>query len=206
MQEEAVKEAQRQFFARNRSGCAFAAYAAKRPKKYGWLSVITEVDAGNISETLGAAINDPDVQALSMIFPNVETVSGLIDLINACLDTGSFIDEGDDESGMRFVRLRAQVGGDRSWVSGFGPFEFLPKTRQAPHCELAIRVKPRPAYNWSFKETPAGIIHLADLDMKGLSDRNLWKLWGASFETTKNILGHTPDDESAAKTTFVIPL
>lgn len=201
-----VKEAQRRFFSRNKAGCAFAAYAAKRPAKYGWASVILPVAADSIGQELGNAIADPTTQAISMIFPDVLSVDDLAGLVDACIDSGLFVDEGYLENSTRFVRLRAKIGPDVSWVTGFGPFDFLPETRRAPFCELTVRVKPRPSYDWYFKDTVEGVVHLADLDMRGLSCRNLWKLWGASFETTKKILGHAPDEESAAKTTFVVPI
>jgi hypothetical protein len=200
-----VKEDQRQFFSRNRAGCAFAAYAAKRPDKYGWASVVLEVDTGWIDEALAHAIADPDTEALSMIFPSVKTTEALIELIEACRRSSQFFDEGYSDEATRFVQLRACIGGDLSWVTGFGNFEFLPATRQAPHCELTIRVKPRPQYDWYFKEPIDGVVHLADLDMRGMKEHNLRKLWGVSFETTRKILGHAPDIESAAKTTFAIP-
>jgi len=201
----AILEMQRSFFSRNRAGCAFAAYAAKRPSKYGWRSVVLVPTVDKIAHELAGAIADPGVQALSLIFPDIQSTSDLIELVGTCLETGLFLDEATDTESARLVRLRAKVCSDLSWVTGFGPFEFLPKTRQAPFVELSIRVKPRPNYDWHFKPPVDGIIHLADLDMKGLSEKNLWKLWGASFETTKKILGHPPDEESAAKTTFAIP-
>lgn len=206
MEDNQVKNAQREFFRRNRSGCAFAAYAAQRPEKYGWSAIILPVDPSLIGDALARAIADPAVEALSLIFPSVLTTEALIDLVEACLATDQFVSEGFEDGKIRFVRLRARIGEDLSWVTGFGPFPFLPETRRAPSCELTIRVKPRPQYDWYFKPPTDGIVHLADLDMRGLSDRNLKKLWGASFETTKRILGHSPDEESAAKTTFVIPL
>lgn len=204
--DEQVKKAQWQFFSRNKSGCAFAAYAAKRPDKYGWSSVVLQVTPSTIGEALASAIADPDVTTLSLIFPEVVTTEALDDLIQACLATDYFTDDGFENQEMRLVRLRARVGADHSWVTGFGPFSFLPLTRQSPHTELTIRVKARPQYDWYFKPPIENVIHLADLNMKGLSDRQLAKLWGASFETTRNILGHAPDEESAAKTTFALPL
>lgn len=204
--DDAVKEEQRRFFRENGAGCAFAAHAAKDPAKYGWLSLVVSPRSDEIGKALSDAIASPTTQMLSLIFPSVQTVSGLLNLTGACLETGQIRDDGFDEEKRRFVRLRALVGADTSWVSGFGPFDCLPLTRQAPHCELTIRVKPRPNYAWYFKQPMDGVLHLADLDMIDLSDETLKKLWDVSFQTTRNILGHAPNDESAAKTTFVIPI
>lgn len=205
MSDELVKEEQRRFFKENQSGCAFAAYAAKKPSKYGWRSVVLDPDTKLIQSTLCEAIHDNDVQALSLIFPSVTNRDTLIDLVRSCTDTELIYDEGSVQDGLQFIRLRALVRQEVSWVTGFGPFDFLPRTRRAPHTEITIRVTERPNYAWHFKPPIDGVIHLADLSMAGLSDRRLKKLWSASFKTTEKILGHKPDDESAAKTTFVIP-
>ena len=204
--DELVKEEQRGFFRGNRAGCAFAAFAAKDPVKYGWRSLVIPVSPDAIGVQLRDAIDSPDTQALSLIFPSVQSANDVLELAGACLETGLFHDEGFDRETLKFIRLRAHVDENVSWVTGFGPFDFLPLTRQAPHCELTIRVKPRPDYEWHFKPPIEGIIHLADLDMVGLSDKNPRRLWQVSFQTTQKILGHAPDDESAAKTTFVIPI
>lgn len=56
------------------------------------------------------------------------------------------------------------------------------------------------------KEAPEGVIHLADMDMKGMKDIQLQYLWDGSFKNTERIIGHKPDLRSAAKTTFAVPL
>lgn len=206
MQSESIKAAQREFFRKNRAGCAFAAYIAKTgPASYGWRTEIVEVNADAIAQHLRHGIADPATEILSMVFPDVSTVANIDALVAACLTTKLFSDEGRETDEVRLIKLRAVVGSELSWVSGFGPFDFLPATRRAPFCELTIRVKPRPNYNWYFKPPIDGVVHLADLSMQGMSDKHLQKLWGVSFETTKKILGHPPDEESAAKTTFAVP-
>ena len=91
-------------------------------------------------------------------------------------------------------------------MTGFGGFDFLPETRQAVFTEIVFRSKPRPDYDWVMKEAPPGIIHLADMDMKGMRENQFKALWYGSFDKTENILGHKPDLRSAARTTFLMPL
>lgn len=56
------------------------------------------------------------------------------------------------------------------------------------------------------KEAPPGVIHLADMDMKGMQKIQFQSLWDGSFRNTERVIGHQPDLRSAAKTTFAIPL
>jgi hypothetical protein len=101
---------------------------------------------------------------------------------------------------------RVAVGDLTSWMTGFGPFAFLPKTRQAPFTEIIFRSKPRPQYDWVMKEAPPDLIHLADMDMKGMAEEQLRSLWEGSLTNTESVLGSKPNLRSAAKTTFAIPL
>jgi hypothetical protein len=55
------------------------------------------------------------------------------------------------------------------------------------------------------KEAPQGVIHLADMDMKGMNENKFKSLWYGSFDRTEEIIGHKPDLRSAAKTTFALP-
>lgn len=197
---------QRAFFRHNRSGCAFAAHAAKDMDKFGWKQAICPISAEAIDEALGCAISDPKISTLSILLPDVKSALGIVELVDE-IRSGKLISALPNEAWneLTLYKIRAQIGSDVSWVSGFGPFQFLPPTRQAPVVELTTRVKERPRYDWYFKETPEGIIHLADMSMNNMSDRNLQKLWSNSFLRTNKLLGHPPDEASAAKTTFAVP-
>ncbi|WP_123906325.1 hypothetical protein [Sphingorhabdus sp. YGSMI21] len=197
---------QRKFFRSNGSGCAFAATAAKDMAKYGWTQIKSDVDPVSIDKHIKSAIRSEEITTLSLLFPDVDQDQNLKELIENLEKCDSVYLENRFESNDNYgFQFRARVNELTSWVTGFGPFEYLPVTRQSPRTEITIRVKPRPLYAWNFKETPEGIIHLADLDMKGMSDKHLWNHWRVSFERTKRLLGHEPDQESAAKTTFVVP-
>jgi hypothetical protein len=56
------------------------------------------------------------------------------------------------------------------------------------------------------KAAPEGVIHLADMEMKGMGEKQFKALWFGSFSKVQGILGQKPDLRSAAKTTFAIPL
>ena len=95
---------------------------------------------------------------------------------------------------------------ERAIVSGFGNFDFFPRTRQAVFTEIVFRSKPRPVYDWVMKETAPGVVHLADMDMRGMQENKFKAIWYGSFDSTEKVLGHKPDLKSAARTTFAIPL
>ena len=56
------------------------------------------------------------------------------------------------------------------------------------------------------KEAPENVLHLADMDMKGMGENKFKALWYGSLDNTEKVLGHKPDLRSAAKTTFAVPL
>ena len=195
------------FFAKNAAGCAFAAHAARDSDRYEWSHQIIGSDSlQSITNVIMAAIVDERISTLSIIFPDVRTNADLDNLLPALNRDVLYLYEKLDTDSNRCFRYRAKIGIDESFVSGFGPFEHMPITRQTPHTSIVFRVKPRPAYGWYLKEPENGIIHVADMNMKGLSDRNLTRMWNNSFLRTRGLLQKKPDEESAAKTTFVIPL
>ncbi len=204
--EQTIKREQIEFFKKHQTGCSFAALAAKNPQKYGWIQSIVGIDTYLIENEIHAAIENPGVTTVSLIFPEVvsaRSLTRLVDVLQSCpcmlLEQRTLY-----ENSICFG-FRVKVGTITSWVSGFGKFSFLPKTRQAPYTEIAFRVKRRPHYDWVMKESPPNVIHLADLDMLGLSKAIFQNLWNNSLSKTAELLGHRPDLRSAAKTTFAIP-
>ncbi len=207
MQEQTIIETQLEFYRKGGAGCLFAAHAARDPSKYEWRLSVSNVDKVRIEELIQSAISLADVSTQSIIFPSVMTREDLKNLLLMLKETPSVsLEQAEEFEGAVCLGYRVNVGNLKSWMTGFGSFDFFPKTRQAVFAEIVFRTKPRPDYDWVMKETPPGIIHLADMDMKGMRENQFKALWYGSFENTENVLGHKPDLRSAAKTTFAVPL
>ncbi len=207
MQEQAIIETQLEFYRKGGAGCLFAAHAARDPSKYGWRLSVSDVDKVLIEELIQSAISLASVSTQSIIFPSVMMLGDLKSLLLILKETPSVLLEQKEEfEDAVCLGYRVNVGNLKSWMTGFGSFDFFPKTRQAVFVEIVFRTKPRPDYDWVMKETPHGIIHLADMDMKGMRENQFKALWYGSFDNTENVLGHKPDLRSAAKTTFSVPL
>lgn len=203
---EDVLHRQLRFLTRKRAGCLFAAVAARSPEKYGWVHRFPTVAEDAVDSCIEAATRDPGVTTLSMVFPQITTTNDLLRFLGVLKRCSLVTLEQEEEAhGCLCFGFRAEVGELRSYVAGFGNYAFLPKTRRTPSVEITMRVKPRPQYDFVFKEAPACVIHLADLDMRGMPPEKLWRLWDGSFVQTERILGHKPDLRSAARTTYNIP-
>ena len=204
--DELIQE-QLNFFAANSSGCGFAAQAAKDPTLHEWHHVVVMAGSyDNIDQIVRDAITADGVSTLSLVFPEVGDAADLDRFLPILDGAVIYLHAKIDTAENRCYRFRAKVGDEESYVSGFGPFDFMPETRRTPHTSLVMRVKPRPDYDWFLKEPDEGLVHVADMDMKGMPDRLLHRMWKNTFYTVRGILGKEPDNESAAKTTFIIPL
>ena len=204
---EDVVDAQLGFFRKGGSGCAFAALAARNPEYYEWHHIVIRHDEyANIQGIIASAIANEAISTLALVLPDVDSEQKLDAFLPSLNGEILFLHHTLETDGNRCFRFRARVGEDESYVSGFGPFQAMPLTRRTPHTALVFRVGPRPKYDWHLKVPVEGLIHVADMDMKGVPDRTLHRMWRSSFLATAGILTKEPDEESAAKTTFVIPL
>ena len=206
MQVKTVIETQLEFYRRGGAGCLFAAYAAADPSRYGWRLSVSNVDETGIEGLVQSAISLPEVSTQSIVFPSILTREDLRHLLFILKEVPSVSLEQEEEfKGSICLGYRVKVGDLKSLMTGLGSFDFLPKTRQSVFTEIVFRSKPKPDYEQVMKEAPPGIIHLADMNMKGMRENQFKALWYGSFDKTENILGHKPDLRSAAKTTFAVP-
>lgn len=204
----AIVRSQLRFLREKKAGCLFAATAARDPLKYGWHhEVLASPSARRIDDLIRAAIRSSEATTLSIVLPTVASAEDLVRLIRTLVACRKLVLElRENFRAMTCFGFRARVGRLRSYVTGFADLPFMPKTRRTPFAEITMRVKPRPNYEFVFKEAPPGVIHLADLDMKGMRRGRLWALWRNSFVETEGVLGAKPDLRSAARTTFALPM
>lgn len=207
MNERSIIETQLSFYRTGGAGCLFAAHAARDPEKYEWRLSISEVDTVQIEGIIQSAITLWEVSTQNILFPSVMREIELMNLLQVFEQVPSIsIGQVKEHMGEICVGFRiALPDGLTSWVTGFGGFDFLPKTRQAIFTEITFRAKPRPSYKKVMKESPEEVVHLADMEMHGMSENKFKSLWYGSLDNTEKVLGHKPDLRSAAKTTFAVP-
>jgi hypothetical protein len=209
MSSQEIIAAQLKFFQEGKAGCQFAVLVSNNPGFYRWKHVVVDgTDVAKIDQITDGAIADSEINQLSLLFPQIKTRLALEELLNQFELSRVFYFEPEiGFEGYKCVRLRAKVLDKTSWVSGLGPFNFLPETRRAPYTELAFRVKAKPPYVKSVQpQTPDYQLHVANLELPGIGKDEFVKLWTGSFVRTREVLGHKPDLLSAAKTTFAIPI
>lgn len=200
MQESIIIEAQLDFYRKGGAGCLFAAHAAKDPTTFEWRLSICDVDMNQVKSLVQSAIMSVDISTQSILFPSVIKAADLKNLLTLLRNSGILLLEQEEEfQESMCLGFRLPVGKEKSYVTGFGGFDFLPKTRRSVFTEITFRTKPRPAYKYMMKESPEGVIHLADMDMKGMSENKFKSLWYGSLDRTEEIIGHKPDLRSAAK-------
>jgi hypothetical protein len=203
---DALLEGNLQHYRQHHAGCSFAAFAAHKPEAHSWhLEVLHDLES--LDEVVSRLRQNGNIATVSLLFPSVNRQEHLEQLIESLSRSDDFFRESlglhkyYDIVGLRFRVDPKTV----SWVTGLGPFDWMPATRQSPTTEIAFRIRGRPGYPWTFKEPPLGVVHLADMEFPGIDETRMRHLWDSSFDRTRRVLGHSPDMLSAAKTTFILP-
>lgn len=203
-----VIDLQKQFYSDGLAGCKFAQYATQNSYPSGWnFEVLEDIKIESIDDVIKKHINDVSTNQLSLIFPTTKNLEDLKILLSILKESSIlFFEQESEYNNYICIRLRAKIKEKISWVSGFGPFDFLPKTRRSPFTELVFRVKDKPSYIKCIQpETPYDQLHVANLEVPYMTREEFTNAWTGSFKKTKEILGHKPDELTAAKTTFSIP-
>lgn len=215
--DELVIATQRHWHTRGQNGCVFAQVAATHADKYGWESKVlrdgsyTTSDASRaIDQIFDLAVKNQCCENLSLLFPQIDTPDNLVGLLKNIRDSSSSITVTITEyKDFSIVALRGKldVEGVLAWIVGFGPFGFLPYTRQAPFTELAIRPKKKPETLFDKLNQDKEAAHLADLPL-GLEYEVMDKLWEKTQAITRAILGNSARklaSLASVEVTYAIP-
>jgi hypothetical protein len=207
MIEKRIIEDQLAFYRCGNAGCLFAAHAANDPEKFGWHFSVAEANPQQIESLIDEAIRDEKMSTKSIIFPKVMTRDDLRYLLLVFKKIGSiFLGSVANCEDSVCLAYRLRVGEELSWILGFGPFNFLPNTRQALFTEITFRCKTKPEYRQVMKESDPGVLHVAHMDMLGIKEAKFKFLWYGSIDHVEEVLGRSSDLRSKAKTTFAVPL
>lgn len=194
------------------NGCAFAQWIAKRVDETEWPVVVMRnsdpLDLLNVGETLDFLARQSPAEMVSIVLPRVVDTEGVLAASDALATIAGFRleDEGGVPTGFVGRRLRYTLpSGETAWVMAFGPFDWMPTTRQAPLLEFALRLKPKPTQIYWKLNQDRDVAHLADFPAS-LKESAWDRLFDLTLEETRRVLGEPPDELSAAKQTLAIPV
>jgi hypothetical protein len=214
---------QNHWFRRGQTGCKFAQALAAKPHdaKWSFRLVINDheedlirQDLENVHRYVQGAIQNKDIEVLSLIFPRIVSEVGLMHLLETLsklkgwsvfdVEGLSQIAERPDSSYVA-VRVSLNEALVLSWIVGFGPFEFIARTRQSPFTELAIRVKPDiPDEPFPELNVDPSIAHLANIPIE-LSKETYSRFWYNTLELANSILDIPNDPAAKARVTYAVP-
>ncbi|WKZ27738.1 MAG: hypothetical protein QY330_04270 [Candidatus Dojkabacteria bacterium] len=212
-----VADVQRHWHTKGQNGCVFAQRQAIIGD--GWNThvvsdpletILGEDILGDIPLVVANAINDPSIEVVSLLFPQVRTSAELVVFLKALRSTKPFTvgreDRFDDYTalGLRFP-ISDEV---TAWIVGFAPFPYLPITRQAPSLELAVRVKVKPEDMFYKLNHDQSVAHPADIPLQ-MDDEVAERLYTITVEKTAELLGghdaRKNNPHAKAKYTISVP-
>lgn len=201
------------------NGCVFAQAVASKASELGWRHevIAEEINTDNrktIAKSIEIAIEKartgPDVRILSVLFPQVKEVPHLVDVTRLLVSDevpSVFLVNKEVAEGHIALSLRISISESKQlgWIMGFGPFDFFPNSRHSPVTEIVIPVKPKPASVFHRHSHDQSAAHVADIPTN-LDDSVMEHLWHATHSRTRYILHGEPNQFSAARTTFTLPI
>lgn len=120
-------QAQWEFYAQGGAGCVFAALAAREPGRYGWIQKEARCEPRLIHELIEEEVEREETSMVSLVFPEVRTADQLVHLVNCLAEIPKMRVEVTPFGDFVCVGFRYLMHGAKSWVSGFGDYDFLPK-------------------------------------------------------------------------------
>jgi hypothetical protein len=195
------------------SGCVFSRYLTRDAVVSGWkarvfhLHPAGEHDSGRagLNAILDEEIASKECELLSLLFPAATTGSDLANVLGVLAGLNrSVVLRPKPHGHLVDFSIRIHLAkGIQAWVLGFGPFSFLPITRQAPVVEVVFRTKTQ-----TQRTTERGgdllAVHVADVPVN-VKARQFNGLWSASVRQTGDILGSGDRVFSRARVTFGLP-
>lgn len=207
-----VAQVQSDWHRQGQNGCLFAKVLNSARPTYGWDTIVVpegpvEQAARRVEEHTRVGIAAEGTRIVSLIFPWLTADEELAALLRGLARipgwSVSLMGPGEDPV-MLAVRVALQEGEVDSWVLGFGPFTFLPRTRRAPFTELVVPVKPKVAGQHRMDDDMTRS-HLADVPVPALLDPKFEGLVASTGAHRLFVLGGTEDARAKAKVTYAIP-
>lgn len=197
-------------------GCAFAKYMSHSTDDFGWKFEVCRFDTFSKEEVsalysvIDSHINNPESETLSILFPYITEESQFYEMLDRLIKYSPFfldsaVNYGDNLK-LLAIRLDISGKGNNSWIMALAPFEEFPITRQSPITQLVIRLKVKDPSRMYHQAKNVADAHNADMPIDIIAKHKQDALWDASFKNTERVLGHKPDDLSAAKYTCPIPI
>ena len=194
-------------------GCRFAMALTIDKYQDRWRSISAatpksadEVDV--IHETLVEACSDK-VDAVILIFPEVEMLEDLVGLVNLLCQHDSW-SCAEDKYPDTSAAGRPRVGLGMRWrmpcdtvsfALGFGPFGFLPPTRRSPYTAITLPVCKKGVH----RKGDSAERHLCDM-ANDLWDGEVFnKLWEGTSALKAKLIESNDQEAAKAKVTFALP-
>jgi hypothetical protein len=204
--------AQAHWHASGANACTFAAYMSEHRDEFGWDSYVIDEEeplrtsalAATIAAVVRPSIEDPEVEVVSVLLPQIEDeqpLAALLARLSGMVEWEVREEGRDDEQALgQMVRLGVRVAVEFdhwSEVLGFGRFATQPNTRLAPFTELAIRAKGPQRPRRDHRS------YMADIST-GLDNLEFGRWWHDTKEQRAGRLSESQTFRGKAKATFSI--